>query len=119
MCRRDCCREGFAAQNFTSDLHLAVQARSGNGVHLLANQTSALHVAVRGQLFYDQLTLRRPGSTQSLMLTYSTIVFCNSGGKAKIAGSSEALDSAAAAPTEGGWTMVSRLGEVVAPPAPD
>lgn len=52
------------------------------------------------------------------MLTYSTIVFCNSGGKAKIAGSSEALDSAAAAPAEGGWVMVSRLGEVVAPPAP-
>ena len=50
------------------------------------------------------------------MLTYSTIVFCSSTGKAKIGGFSGALDSAAAEEAEEGWVMMSRLGVVVVPP---
>jgi hypothetical protein len=53
------------------------------------------------------------------MLTYSTIVFCNSGGKVKIAGPSVALDSESARFEEAGWALVSRLGVLVASPAPE
>ena len=47
---RECRCEGIAAQMFASDLHLSVQVRRGNDVQLLADQTSALRVGVRGQL---------------------------------------------------------------------
>jgi len=52
--------------------------------------------------------------TTSPVLTYSTIVFCSSTGKAKIAGSSEALGVLAAGSSESGWNIVSRVGVLMA-----
>ena len=100
--RRNSCFEADTVQELASHLHVSVQVRSGNSVQLLAHQTRALHVAIRGQLSSGQLLLHRSRYTRWLRLTYSITVFCNSTGNAKIGGSSEALDSAAAAPAEGG-----------------
>lgn len=51
------------------------------------------------------------------MLTYSSIVFCSSTGKANSGGTFGEFDSIAAEPAEEDWVMVSPLGAAVALPA--